>query len=136
MPCGSVDDTSSTALWCSPSLFNSDSLSRSSWTPPKPTPRTTPSPMIELRCTATPSDASSSSPVEWQAFYGRICRVDYRYPGQAFTAVIPYGESTTFFVDPRITSYRMNQVNFEKGPEATIRRLGVRIGLGIRCAER
>jgi hypothetical protein len=47
-----------------------------------------------------------------------ICRVNYRYSGQTFTAVIPYGETTTFFVDPENTSYRMNQVNFEKGPQA------------------
>jgi len=50
----------------------------------------------------------------------RICRIDYQYSGQAFTAVIPYGETTTFFVDPQNTSYRMNEVNFEKGPEATV----------------
>jgi hypothetical protein len=48
----------------------------------------------------------------------RLCRVNYQYGGQTFTAVIPYGETTTFFVDPKNTSYRMNQVNFEKRPEA------------------
>jgi len=49
----------------------------------------------------------------------RICRVDYRYSGRAFTAVIPSGETTTFFVDPLDTSYRMNKANFENGPVAT-----------------
>ena len=52
--------------------------------------------------------------------YARVCRIDYQYSGQAFTAVIPYGETTTFFVDPQNTSYRMNEVNFEKGPETTV----------------
>jgi hypothetical protein len=53
--------------------------------------------------------------------FGRqLCRVDYRYSGMTFTAVIPYGETTTFFVDPQNTSDRMNEVNFEKGPQATI----------------
>jgi hypothetical protein len=51
-------------------------------------------------------------------FGRRLCRVDYRYSGKTFTAVIPYGETTTFFVDPQNTSYRMNEVNFEKGPQA------------------
>ncbi len=49
----------------------------------------------------------------------QICRVVYGNSGQSFTAVIPYGETTTFFVDPRNTSYRMDEVSFEKGPEAT-----------------
>ena len=49
----------------------------------------------------------------------QICRVDYRYAGRTFTAVIPYGETTTFFVDPRNLSYRMNEANFEDGPAAT-----------------
>jgi hypothetical protein len=50
----------------------------------------------------------------------RICRIDYQYSGQAFTAVIPYGQAETFLVDPLNTSYRMNEVNFEKGAEATV----------------
>jgi hypothetical protein len=50
----------------------------------------------------------------------QICRIDYSYSGQDFTAVIPSGETTTFFVDPLNTSYRMNEVNFEKGPTATV----------------
>jgi hypothetical protein len=55
-----------------------------------------------------------------QNYSSRLCRVDYRYGGHTFTAVTPYGQTTTFFVDPLNTSYRMNEVNFEKGPEATI----------------
>jgi hypothetical protein len=50
----------------------------------------------------------------------QICRVDYSYSGQDFTAVIPYGETTTFLVDPLNTSYRMNEANFEKGPTTTV----------------
>ena len=56
----------------------------------------------------------------------RICRIDYSYAGQSFTAVIPYGETTTFFIDPRNTSYRMNEVIYEEGPEATIGALSLR----------
>jgi Na+/proline symporter len=51
-------------------------------------------------------------------FGRRLCRVDYAYSGETFTAVIPFGETATFFVDPQNTSYRMNEVNFEKGPQA------------------
>jgi len=50
----------------------------------------------------------------------QICRIDYSYSGQEFTAVIPYGETTTFLVDPLNTSYRMNEANFEKGPTTTV----------------
>src|SRR5580704_15561643 len=53
-------------------------------------------------------------------YSARLCRVDYRYSARTFTAVIPYGETKTFFVDPSNTSYRMNEVNFEKGPQATV----------------
>ncbi len=48
-----------------------------------------------------------------------LCRVDYRYADQTFSSVIPYGETMTFYIDPRDTSYRMDQVTFDKGPEAT-----------------
>ncbi len=50
----------------------------------------------------------------------RICRIDYQYSGHSYTAVIPYGQTETFFVDPLNTSDRMNAVNFEKGPDATV----------------
>ena len=63
-------------------------------------------------CVAIATDRFSS-------YSARICRVEYGYSGQTFTAVIPYGETTTFFVGPSDTSYRMNEVNFEKGPQAT-----------------
>ncbi len=33
--------------------------------------------------------------------------------------MIPYGQAETFLVDPSNTSYRMDEANFEKGPEAT-----------------
>jgi hypothetical protein len=55
-----------------------------------------------------------------QNYTARLCRIDYRYSGHSFTAVIPYGQTATFFIDPLNTSYRMNEVNFEKGPEATV----------------
>lgn len=56
----------------------------------------------------------------YQMTTARICRIDYRYSGHAFTAVIPYGQTETFLVDPLNTTYRMNEVNFERGPEATV----------------
>lgn len=50
----------------------------------------------------------------------QICRIDYSYSGQQFTAVIPSGETTTFLVDPLNRSNRMNEANFEKGPTTTV----------------
>jgi hypothetical protein len=49
----------------------------------------------------------------------RICRVSYSYQGASFTAFLPYGQPTTFFVDPNDTGMRMSEVSFDKGPEET-----------------
>jgi len=53
------------------------------------------------------------------SFSTRLCRVRYEYAGKAFADYVPLGQTMTFYVDPLDTAYRMNQVNFEKGPEAT-----------------
>jgi hypothetical protein len=53
-------------------------------------------------------------------YTGHICRVGYDYQGQHFTAYIPFGQTPTFYIDPRDTSLRMSRVSFEKGPEETI----------------
>ncbi|HTZ10503.1 MAG TPA: hypothetical protein VMB72_15625 [Acidimicrobiales bacterium] len=54
-----------------------------------------------------------------QRGYVVLCRADYRYGGDAFTAVIPRGETASFLVDPRDTADRMDAVTFAKGPEET-----------------
>ncbi len=91
--------------------------------------------LVDAARTNTTYDALSSHRVAVQAqvtgcftvvtgrmstYSARLCRVRYQYAGTVFTAYVPNGETMTFYVDPRNTSYRMNAVNFEKGPEATI----------------
>jgi hypothetical protein len=48
-----------------------------------------------------------------------LCRIDYSFRGSDFSALIPYGQASTFFVDPQNVSVRMSKVHFEGGPEET-----------------
>jgi hypothetical protein len=48
-----------------------------------------------------------------------MCRVDYSFRGAEFSALIPYGQPSTYFVDPQNVSVRMSKVHFEGGPEET-----------------
>jgi hypothetical protein len=48
-----------------------------------------------------------------------MCRVDYRFRGSDFSALIPYGQSSTFFVDPGNVAVRMSKVHCDGGPEET-----------------
>ncbi|HEY7947442.1 MAG TPA: hypothetical protein VID75_07190 [Acidimicrobiales bacterium] len=49
----------------------------------------------------------------------RMCTVDYHYNGATFTTLIALGRSTTVFVDPRDTSKRMTEVDFDGRLEET-----------------
>jgi hypothetical protein len=48
-----------------------------------------------------------------------MCTVDYHYNGATFTTLIALGRSTTVFVDPRDTSKRMTEVDFDGRLEET-----------------
>jgi hypothetical protein len=55
----------------------------------------------------------------------RACRVHYRYGKTSFSALIPVGQSTAYYLDPTNTSIRMREVNF-KGRDSHV---GVDIAL-------
>jgi hypothetical protein len=50
--------------------------------------------------------------------YAQVCRVTYEYDEMTFSAVIPYRETRTFYIDPLDTSMHMNKAIYESSSTA------------------